>query len=141
MSNLSQQIPSSLNSISENVDPATELKTEFYTREGLWKLVSNGDYAKQYQSMYNQQQNMQSGVNTQQMNNNCANMQVVSNEAVKIVCFKYFNFDQVLSEKRLRKFRNLCVKCAQFKSSKQNSKLNELWNKFSASHKLCTSFF
>ena len=90
----------SLNTISQNqdsFDTSLELKTEFYTREGLWKIVPNGEYIRQPQSMYTQQQNMANNNAENNMNNNCNNnnMQLTSNEPCKIICFKYFRFDEV----------------------------------------------
>lgn len=114
---------SSLNTITQNdnVDSfGNELKTEFYTREGLWTLVPNSDYVRQPQNLYTQPPNVPNG-NVQQMNNNCGNVLLTSNEPVKIITFKYFRFDEVLSPKNLKRYKNLCVKCAQKKSLKAKS--------------------
>lgn len=116
---------SSLNTITQGGDGSHEpvdLKTEFYTREGLWRLVPNGDYVRQQQSMYSSVQN--SGANGAQPMGaaNCANMQISSQEPVKLTSFKYFRFDEVLSANNLKKYRNLCIKCAHKKSTELNGK-------------------
>ena len=116
---------SSLNTITQSSDASHEtvdLKTEFYTREGLWRLVQNGDYARQPQSMYSSVQN--SGANSAQTMGagNCGNMHINSQEPVKLTNFKYYRFDEVLSANNLKKYRNLCIKCAQKKSTELNSK-------------------
>lgn len=116
---------SSLNTIAQGSDASqdtVDLKTEFYTREGLWRLVQNRDYARQPQSMYSSVQN--SGANSAQTMGagNCGNMQISSQEPVKLASFKYYRFDEVLSANNLKKYRNLCIKCAQKKSTQLNGK-------------------
>lgn len=121
----SSQSPSSLSTITQGNDgaePGSELKTEFYTREGLWRLVPNGEYIRQPQSIYAQQQNIQNSTNAQQMNANCNGMQISSSESVRIACFKYFKFDEVLSSRNFNLMKNLCIKCAQKKILKNSKK-------------------
>ncbi len=124
------QSPPSLTSLaqSDSLD-GCELKTEFYTREGLWKLVPSGEYLRQPQSIYTQQQQQsQTGLQQNQaglgpsgpqhMNPglNGAGLLVSTNEPVKVMSFRYFRFDQVMSARNMSRFKNLCVKCAQKKS-------------------------
>ena len=113
---------SSLNTITQNetAHESVDLKTEFYTREGLWRLVPNGDYVRQPQRMYSSVQN--GAVNTHIVNNS-AGMQISSQEPVKLTCFKYFLFDEVLSSNNLKKYKNLCVKCAKKKSNEISCKI------------------
>lgn len=95
----SENLSTSLNMI-DTGDTNYEIKTEFYTREGVWKQVSNGEYIRQLQQQQ-QQQNM--SPQYQQMNgsgsniNNGNNQQtslggcqsLSSNDSVRIGVFKY----------------------------------------------------
>ncbi len=130
-SNQQCQSPSSLISISQSdSQDIYDLKTEFYTREGLWKLIPSSEYQRQPQSIYNQQQQSQqqlhqTGVQNHSGNGqnhslnpgiNGANLLMCTNEPVKLISFRYFRFDQVISARNMARFRNLCLKCAQKKS-------------------------
>ncbi|RNA19590.1 hypothetical protein BpHYR1_042756 [Brachionus plicatilis] len=109
-------------------DSNYEIKTEFYTREGLWKLVPSLEFAKQIQNTglnnsspstnlnYNASQ---TGQNTQSpLNHN-------NNDPVKInlftfkknIIFKDFHLNSQSNR------RNLCRKCS---STKKPNRLNKL---------------
>ena len=91
----------------ESFDTNDDTKTEFYTREGLWTLVTNGEYVRQQQqTIYQQQQQMQTA-NGQNVNANI--VQPNFNEPVKIMTFKYFKFDDVKKRKQLP---NVCANCS-----------------------------
>jgi len=95
---------SSLTTMVDAGDTNYEIKTEFYTREGVWKQIPNGEYIKQSQQQQQQQQQHTMSPQYQQMhgnmNGNGANMnnqqssvgQASSsslNDSVKIGVFKY----------------------------------------------------
>lgn len=77
-----QQVASNSSLVDVN-DSAQEVKTEFYTREGIWKLMQgSGEYSRQIQSSQQQQfqqsqtttqiggqQTMQQGLGSQQQQN------------------------------------------------------------------------
>ena len=85
-------------------DTNYEIKTEFYTREGMWKQVPNGEYIRQLQQQQQQQQSMSpqyqqmhGGMNGSSANVSNGNQQSSmgggqtssSNDSVKIGVFRY----------------------------------------------------
>jgi hypothetical protein len=84
-------------------DTNYEIKTEFYTREGVWKQIPNGEYIKQSQQQQQQQQHTMSpqyqqmhgnmngsgaNINNQQSSVGQASSSSL-NDSVKIGVFKY----------------------------------------------------
>jgi hypothetical protein len=127
-------VPSQL-SLSETgeYDASQDIKTEFYTREGLWKLVKHGEFVRQQQSNNNnnyQQSQMSGGQMTngssQMQTNSVNNSGGGSNEPVNLAYFKYSNEllfqqhyqTQNVTRKHLQR-KNYCAKC--MKSFTNNS--------------------
>ena len=122
MSPASFQNSNNLSSISSSdiTDSHMDIKTEFYTREGLWKLVPNGEYVRQQQQQQQQQSISQNSMGGGQVNNYT---QSSFNEPVKLNVFKFSKND----EKR----RNVCEKCIlelQEKNKKETEDKNVQFN-------------
>ena len=108
-------------------DTSCEVKTEFYTREGIWKLVPNCEYIRQLQQQQQQQQHTspqyQQGANT--MNGSSQSLGQAtqsSNDPVKIGVFKFSKrslFNQ--SERRRSSLRLKCVNCQREQSDDAES--------------------
>lgn len=117
---------------SAEYDANQEIKTEFYTREGLWKLVKHGEFVRQQQNNY-QQTPMSSQLNngTNQLANSSQTSQTTSNEPVKLAYFKYSN-DLLFQHNaatnnsmRLKmQHKDYCLKCMKMIISGQQKKLN-----------------
>lgn len=126
-SNTSLQSPSASSnpntSVADANDSTYEIKTEFYTREGLWKLVTHCEYARQNQNLQLNQSlnsntsgmqsvnsNLNSNLNSPNLNQSYS---CSSNDPVRIGLFKY---------SKSVVFKDL------FLSKKQQQ--SELWNRF-----------
>jgi hypothetical protein len=73
---------SSSTSIMDITDSNYEIKTEFYTREGIWKLAPNCEYMKSYQLQQQQQQNyyqQNNQLNNSNSSSNSANLNQLNN--------------------------------------------------------------
>ena len=124
---LSNQQQSPMLIDSGEYDSNQDIKSEFHTREGLWKLVKHGEFVRQQQNNYQQSQ-MSGQLNngTNQLANNSQTNQTTSNEPVKIAYFKYSN-DLLFQHNaatnnsmRLKmQHKNYCIKCMKLIISQQ----------------------
>lgn len=113
-------------------DSNYEIKTEFYTREGLWKLVPSFEYARQMQTTTqnanspNTNSTYNTLPNTNQTNQTTQTFQTNSNnDPVRISLFKFkknFIFKEFYKNAKSRK--NLCNTCS--KRRQEKIKLNKL---------------
>jgi hypothetical protein len=157
-----QQSQTTVTEYSSNGDPLNEIKTEFYTREGLWKLVPQHDFLRQQQLNIQQQQlststgTMSNNQPNNSMNNNSLNTQGNSsysntNDPVKVALFKYAYNDDISYRKRSesKKRRLICSNCSKLHSNDDKIKTNSknyddnddvIINKNSINCKYCNNY-
>jgi len=121
-------------------DSSQETKTEFYTREGLWKLVKNGEFVRQQQ----QQQQNNNGYQMNQVTNNYGNNNnnnsnnngmtngqmsnsnlQTANEPVKVAFFNYSNDLIQTNQNNKFKLKNYCIKCMKIIISNQQKRIEK----------------
>lgn len=117
-------VPNSPSPVLDITDSSYEIKTEFYTREGLWKLIPSLEFARQIQSL-NTSSTSQTYNASQSGQNLQSTLSQNSNDPVKISFFTFKKNtifkDFYLNSKSNRK--NLCRRCS---SNKKPNRLNKL---------------
>ncbi|CAF0909785.1 unnamed protein product [Brachionus calyciflorus] len=114
-------------------DLTSDIKTEFYTREGLWKLIPSLEYVKQTQNSSNPvSPNSNYNNNTSQNTSSQTNQNLNINSNSDPVKISLFNFtkSQVFRDFYINtreNVKNLCHEClkSQRREKKRLNKLNE----------------
>ena len=102
--------------VNDTTDSNQDIKSEFYTREGLWKLASNGEYIRQQQQLQTVNNSSIGGQGTSGTNSTYS--QNSFNEPVKLSIFKFTKNDD--------KQRNICDKCRNSQETKlRTNKMNQ----------------